>query len=289
MGWNGHIRLPEDCEFESIMSFDLIGFTEPVTEWYIMETPESKIRRKISSQWHQYRTGMIENDVGWVKKEYELGPPLTNPYGFYRSKDLRSHVYSHEAQSGSRLYWYTLPSVEPQNSPRIHPQVQYLYCETTRAFLYGTTDKLCDFRGKYRLQLIVDDTGAFAGGITLGTNYLHDSNRLRDSVPTTAGSNRMEFVAIAKGWTSMFTKFKVNENVSLGELFVSKGEVRDREEGDEENVKKWKEERAAKDDCVFVLWVEWVDGVAFRLGTGIVLEEAWERVREREKVKLVLG
>ncbi|TGO36290.1 hypothetical protein BHYA_0129g00110 [Botrytis hyacinthi] len=287
MGWNGHIRFPEDCEFESIKSFDLVGFTEPVTEWYIMETHESNTRRRISSQWHQYRIGVIENDVGWVKKEYELGPPLANR--FYRSKDLRSHTCSHESQSGPTLYWYTLPSVEPQNSPRIHPQTQYLYCETTRAFLYGTTDKLCDFRGKYRLQLIVDDAGVFAGGITLGTNYLHDSNRLRDGVPTTAGSNRMEFVAIAKGWTSVFTKCKVNEKIGLGEFYVSKCDVPDMEEGDEENVRKWKEERAAKDDCVFVLWIEWVHGVAFKLGTGIILEEAWERVREKEKVKLVLG
>ena len=38
-----------------------------------------------------------------------------------------------------------------------------------------------------------------------------------------------------------------------------------------------------------MLWVEWVHGVAYRLETGFVLAEAWERVREREKVKLVLG
>ena len=63
----------------------------------------------------------------------------------------------------------------------------------------------------------------------------------------------------------------------------------DRGDGDGENVRQWKVERAAKDDCIFVLWVEWVHGVAYRLGTGFILAEAWERVREREKVKLVLG
>ena len=60
----------------------------------------------------------------------------------------------------------------------------------------------------------------------------------------------------------MFNKCKVNEKIGLGEYLVSKCEVPDREEGDEENVRKWKEERAAKDDSVFVLWVEWVNGVA---------------------------
>ena len=286
MGWNGHVGFPEDCEFESIKSNRLIGFTEPVTEWYTMECPESETRRKISSQWHQYRTGVIENDVGWIKKEYELGPPLAAGFS-YRPKDLRPHTYAHEAQSEPLVYWYTLPSVDPRNSPPLQPQTQYLYCETTRAFFYGTTDKLCDFHGKYRFQLIVDDAGVFAGGITLGTNYLHDSNRLRDSVPTKTGSNRMEFVAIAKGWTLMFNKCKVNETIGIGEYLVSKCEVPDKEDGDDENVRKWKEERAAKDDCIFVLWIEWVNGVAFRLGTGIVLEEAW--VREKEKVQLVLG
>jgi len=64
MRWNGHVGFPEDCEFESIKFNRLVGLTEPVTEWHTMENPGSEIRRKITSQWHKQRTGVIENDVG---------------------------------------------------------------------------------------------------------------------------------------------------------------------------------------------------------------------------------
>lgn len=37
-----------------------------------------------------------------------------------------------------------------------------------------------------------------------------------------------------------------------------------------------------------VLWVEWVDGVAFRKAAGELYEEAWE-THHHEEVDLVLG
>jgi len=37
-----------------------------------------------------------------------------------------------------------------------------------------------------------------------------------------------------------------------------------------------------------VLWVEWVDGVAYRKGVGKVWKGAWESL-EREDIELVLG
>jgi hypothetical protein len=42
-------------------------------------------------------------------------------------------------------------------------------------------------------------------------------------------------------------------------------------------------------DCYFVLWIEWVDGVAYRKACGTVVAEAWEQEKEEELVDLILG
>ena len=42
-------------------------------------------------------------------------------------------------------------------------------------------------------------------------------------------------------------------------------------------------------DCIFVLWIEWEDGVAYRRACGVVLAEIWERERKEELVDLILG
>ncbi|KAK5635759.1 hypothetical protein RRF57_011471 [Xylaria bambusicola] len=37
-----------------------------------------------------------------------------------------------------------------------------------------------------------------------------------------------------------------------------------------------------------VLWIEWVDGVAYRRGSGVVYKEVWE-THDLENVDLILG
>lgn len=55
---------------------------------------------------------------------------------------------------------------------------------------------------------------------------------------------------------------------------------------DDEMPEYWKEN---KDDCYFVLWIKWVNGVAYRQGSGRVLASAWEKYKEEDPVELVLG
>ncbi|KAA8627124.1 hypothetical protein PtrSN002B_004047 [Pyrenophora tritici-repentis] len=42
-------------------------------------------------------------------------------------------------------------------------------------------------------------------------------------------------------------------------------------------------------ECYYVLWIEWVDGVAYHKASGAVLAEAWELVKEKELVDLIMG
>lgn len=45
-----------------------------------------------------------------------------------------------------------------------------------------------------------------------------------------------------------------------------------------------------KDVCTFynILWVEWINGVAYRRGVGRVIRTAWESM-EKKDVELILG
>lgn len=59
--------------------------------------------------------------------------------------------------------------------------------------------------------------------------------------------------------------------------------------------KKWMEQQSKWDphtidirETYEVLWVEWEDGVAYRLASGRVAKEAWEEA-DLEDVSLVLG
>jgi hypothetical protein len=289
MGWEGKVRFPTDCEFETIISIHGVGFTEPVTKWYTMESLDAEPRRRIDSQWYKYRTSPL-GDVpdGWKRKDYSLGPPIAAGFA-YRPKDLQTYTYEHISETEPRIYWYTLPSVSLKDSSDLKVQTQYLYCETSRAFFYATSDRLVDVLGHSKLQVIQDREGSIVGGLTLNPerNPSRDAenSRLRDNIPTNPNNNRIELVAIAKGWTVLFKKCGLNRNKSWSTDWI----VPDRDDADDEDTRRWKEERAAKDDCYFVLWVSWESGVAYRQGTGIVLMDLWEKHREKELVKLVLG
>lgn len=39
---------------------------------------------------------------------------------------------------------------------------------------------------------------------------------------------------------------------------------------------------------LLVLWIEWIDGIAYRKGLGRVLKEAWDR-EATEEIDLILG
>ena len=43
-----------------------------------------------------------------------------------------------------------------------------------------------------------------------------------------------------------------------------------------------------KEDLYLVLWVEWKDGIAYRVASGEVIAAEWENL-DLEKVSLVLG
>jgi hypothetical protein len=54
-----------------------------------------------------------------------------------------------------------------------------------------------------------------------------------------------------------------------------------------ENGERWKEPRGQEKSQFYnVLWIEWIDGIAYRKGAGKVKQDAWEASR-REQVDLI--
>ncbi|KAK7961094.1 heterokaryon incompatibility protein [Apiospora saccharicola] len=51
----------------------------------------------------------------------------------------------------------------------------------------------------------------------------------------------------------------------------------------------WEHESSMKQDCYYVLWIEWERDVAYRRGSGYVLADRWEELAEVDKVEVTLG
>lgn len=54
-------------------------------------------------------------------------------------------------------------------------------------------------------------------------------------------------------------------------------------------IEEWEQQRQNKLDCVFVLWITWDHGIAYRKAFGYVLAEKWDKVKEPESIDLILG
>ncbi|KAK7212267.1 hypothetical protein V2G26_019445 [Clonostachys chloroleuca] len=97
-----------------------------------------------------------------------------------------------------------------------------------------------------------------------GYLQLHNEGELEQFQATETPGKRVELVSVAKGYTGR-----------LG------GDQR--MPGTEEDRSLWFR------DCLFVLWVEWDNGVAFRRGSGVVSLEGWSEACEKDLCDLVLG
>lgn len=366
MGWHGNTCFPWDLEFHTSTGDDH-GFLEPVTTWFTMESPSSLTRRQIESQWFDYKKsaqgGSEQLLEGWTRREYE--PPkwlkrrdmYTVPH---LPRDLPQFYYSHSS-GPERKFWYPVPVLESKDSLEFSKQTQYLYCVTTRAFLFASHG-LVLFPFKNHLQ-IEDRQGDLAGVL-----FLHRGED-RELFTVNPQPFSIELVAIAKGWTktlqanppgesarkagheseavapkatahngqniepsgstsiggdepelspddeSSGLSEKVKEDSSAEGMSgrrqdgkenagckmateLPNEEDSDREDSgsdvswlahldsNDERTEYWKEN---KEDCYFVLWIEWVQGVAYRKASGRVRASMWEKYREEDSVELVLG
>ncbi|GJC99209.1 heterokaryon incompatibility protein [Colletotrichum higginsianum] len=304
MGWQGATYFHHDLEYEYLPLGDT-GFTAPLTEWFILESP-SAVRRQIDSRWHQYKTASPSRLLeGWKAMEF-VPPPTLDAFNCTNNeikpeftprhipKIFYAHASEHQRQ---KKFWYQVPTVDvgilQSHRPEPHRQFQYICCKTSRAFIKASYDADWESCRNEYVSYLQDDSGATVGIL-----------KLSHSVDVASQQEaKVELVAIVKGWSSLMDKYS-EERKTRASWNSSREDIQLTAEEEEaerklmafsEGVrrKSWQEEWDIHDklklDCCFVLWVEWKDGVAYRKGSGMVLADRWDELKEAEEVELILG
>ncbi|KAI3329073.1 HET-domain-containing protein [Xylariaceae sp. AK1471] len=293
IGWQGEVQFLPDSEFESDSRLTdpwmHFGFTSPVTKWFAIKSPTSEPRRAVESRWYESRglPSSTNPPKGWMREKVSLDSlknrvDMINLEAYGMPKSWPGFLYTHVSMPDN-FFWYSVPLSLHSVVTEQKVQTQYLCCSTSRAFLYRTADR--KFDSVYWDAIISDSKGKGVGALS------------KESRPKTAEvlSNpndlqleQIELVAIVKGWVW------IDRWSSLGQIINTEKEVTsfDKEypnTADKELWSQWKKTTARKWDCVYVLRVEWKDGVAYRKAAGFVLVDAWEKHKEPENVHLVLG
>lgn len=311
MGWQGEIYFRQDQEFGSFPVAFGQGFTQAVTNWHALPSPDSTTKHPIESMWHQYRKGMPHAvlPAGLLREEFK--PPLEwapdpflsdtrfNP--MCMPKELPTHAFIHESKEEGPYYfqWYPVPFgdlnlASEDEELDSHREFQFLQCLTTRAYLHGSPEKANYFRLGSN-TFIQDKNGNRVGGLRV--HHEDDRNFL-------ANGPMIELIAVAKGWT---TELERCEELEQREL-APKADIREPSQEEEEEYaehfseamkrensrkfpwkEQWEREKSMKQDCYYVLWIDWEHGVAYRRGSGFVIADKWEELAELDEVEVTLG
>ncbi|KAI1122780.1 HET-domain-containing protein [Nemania abortiva] len=321
MGWQGTALLPDDIEFEAKPAYERtaarLGFVSPVTRWFTMKSPESEPRQPIRSQWYDFRQQAVNPlPEGWGKESFSLNLWKDKAYEIPAPpRCLPNFLYSHKSEP-HHYYWYPVPVSAPldtrENDSEARSQTQYLYCKTSRAFLYQDPlmdDYQLDQESKMRRNkgdMIIRTCRGRAVGVLW---YRVEGDFVGDR-------QKVESVSIVKGYTSKrdlpknirdgqdpFSPIGDPDDMSFHDNDCSEDcdesieadESGEDDESDEDNesngggIRDWEEGQAGKMDCYFVLSIYWKGGVVYRSAAGFVVADAWERYKEANLIDLILG
>ncbi|RYC57698.1 hypothetical protein CHU98_g8516 [Xylaria longipes] len=276
VGWHGLIDVGDRYDATQCNPrCSRIAETIPIVTWYTSESPTDSKRRKIKPTFLEnipkFKDAGTTLPPGWTRFDRpptseSRGEPNIFPDGC--GDYLYSHANIMKRDKEMRFYYpFPVSDITEDTPPRMPPQTAYLFCETQKARLYakppGKKDSLSidEIEMEKFIMDLRDDNGTIVGKL-----HLHNEEQL--SLFT--GSS-------AQGENSLGNKVEV--------VAISKRR---------EYAKTWKEELQGYDHPVttknlyVVLWVEWVDDIAYRLASGTVEEKAWEKLN-LENVSLVLG
>lgn len=265
MGWQGEFHFTLDAEHHSFGVND--GFTEPVAEWFTMESPSPSLSnmRLVSCRWHHYKT-RFESEPSQVLDGWEVYTA--------GSGSRLCRVVSNSGTEGSK---YPVPI--PSSTEAIQPieQRKFLFSKTSRCHFVTrpVVSSMFKIYNGTRLKVELWSTnGEFAGFL-----HLHQASE----VGRFLALGTVELVAVAKGWTTdlddfLHVAFQEQEEVMATQSLAAA-------------LEKISRLRTAKDKtrykCYFVLCIHWENGVAKRQGSGKVFLDVWEK--NQEPVDLILG
>ncbi|KAF5643122.1 heterokaryon incompatibility protein [Fusarium sp. NRRL 52700] len=238
----------------------------PITEWYTSSSPTDPLeqRRRIRSTWfgkrEKYKDFTKPMPSGWNRIPVLENEPRIYPDG------CSKYIFEHESildPSGLISQWYyPFPVSEIQEStpPSMPEQTPYLFCETVQARLSGYQ------QDSDKLQFLWDNEAKLCDRLGKVIGKLHLPNKeTRDQFPENVKRGeiglQVDIVAVCRLKRCSMTWDRESWETRLP-IF--------------------------REDLYLVLWVEWKDGVAYRVASGEVIAAEWESL-DLQKVSLVLG
>ncbi|KAJ4129235.1 hypothetical protein NW768_007770 [Fusarium equiseti] len=304
MGWKGTINFPVDLESEEGASYEM-GFTESITDWYVMEYPDSCEKRRIKSIWSQCRKAPPESMAeSWRGEEFvppamaERGVSSRTPDPLSTPKEFPSHIYTclSDDTPWPITRWYPIPLGQgnsEESSLGLHSGYQYLWCQTFRALFTASCDMLHGDLACISTHLLKNKDGTTVGALRVPNE--DDSKSIQQNT-------LVELIAVAKGWSAILNLYSTEEPESPAPVDMAQLSLEEEQEVKEKHADYWSKafeaspwmeewEKGMKDkqDCYHVLWIEWDNGVAYRKAYGFVLEEEWDSVAESDRVDIILG
>lgn len=265
IGWEGLVDISQFEAGPANPSAWWMKETIPITTWYTCDSPTTPQTRKIRSSW--FETREVYKDFkkplppGWTRlaisetanAEDGKNGMLLRPDGCDRYT-FRHKNMTDDTKHEHPWHWpFPVPDIKESTQPFMPEQTPYLCCDTRRArvFAFQADDgnKATLYSGKDK---------------AIGTLRLHNEEQLERFHRLDSGwaaAVDIELVAICR--TRYYSKtFDEHLRLYTGPI------------------KAWED--------YTVLWVEWIDGVAYRLAVGQVHQADWEALG-LEDVHLVLG
>lgn len=269
MGWQGMVDVGRHEAMRINPLVSDIQETIPITEWYTSQTPAGSPLRRIRSTWFENRDSYKDFTrplpPGWTRHDLPLPDDERNilapkePYLY--PEGCGDYYFKHPKHTTADEhcdFWYypfPVPDIEPSTPVSMPEQTPYLHCRTKRATLSARVSQ----------ERRTNEVDLFnKAGLEVGKLRLHYEDQREgfsregtDGIP----GKVVELVAIYRSWR--------RERIFDEErrCFASLGDP-------------W--------ESYQVLWVEWKDGVAYRLAGGYVRRESWEEL-DLEDISLVLG
>lgn len=271
-------------------SVDYFKRVVPLVQWSIRRSKESVSMKLQHNEWFSYKaryTGPNGSEerlpMGWKRfpidledpkcwssqfDAYTLDPNFTSNKTATLSKERDPFpprfYYTHDSIEEIK-FSYPVPlgiSGEDVHATSIQENIadgRYLCCSTHRAFFeieYSSSSS--------KDYILIDPELRACGDDHHGFLWVHDPSLLEElDRQVLFGDEKGESVRV--------------ELIAVSMMYRQKGG------------KRWAQPLGAGVPQWYnVLWVEWIDGVAYRKGVGEVSREVWES-REREAIELVLG
>ncbi|CAD6591381.1 MAG: hypothetical protein ASARMPRED_005364 [Alectoria sarmentosa] len=256
IGWQGMVT---GGHGEAVRINDRQSFIEetiPITEWYTSSSPSGSPLRRVRSTWFENRDAFKDFTkplpTGWTRHEVLAGDSSSRLYPDGCNGYVFKHCNMPDEDCDSWYFPFPVADIQESTPPFTPDQTSYIFCETRRARLW-----LHQAGNKNILEI------CNKAGDSIGSLHLHSQEQL-ERFPKTVANDvpRMQIELVA-----------IYRSRKYAKTF------------DEEQKRYTYPHKVS--ESYEVLWVEWVDGVAYRLASGHVRKADWEE-SDLEDVSLIL-